>query len=495
MAYTVTYHWLDTSSRTIEYTGYHTVIAKDGFDVTLFNTVGDFEGDYIYSGDQISGKNYDLFEESSWNITEDEDTYSVRVTYDGNGHDGGYVPAHNNPVVGEDILSGHNFNYIVLSGTPTRNGYDFEGWYCSYNGNIYQEGETITISAYSNVNLVLTAMWIESQPDTPSKNYYTYKIIYNLGDNVTGAPDNIEESIEHGDDTIVYLSKPNISRPGYELENVVYYIDGEYQGQITDTEIAITIYCEMTIDVTANWQPIPIIIIEDAHTDTPVIKAGDPIVLSINASGYNLSYQWQYSHNSGVVWSNLLETDPSVTGANANTVTIIECYPDYSDYLWRCIITSENGETAESDNVTFSVIIKRPMYVKTQDGWVPCKLKIKTSNGWRSGNIKSKTVFGWPDGSDIASFTIKGVEFTTKKGMTWQQWVNSEHNVESTYYNASGNDGTLDFDDLINSGKDPSKVSIVNNAPFVTGYGYITENSGLACKSTDIIKPIDYIFT
>ena len=72
----------------------------------------------------------------------------------------------------------------------------------------------------------------------------------------------------------------------------------------------------------------------------------------VQATGDNLKYQWQYSKDNGGNWIN--SSNPSSTTDTFNLVAAA----NRNNFLVRCVITDEYGETIESDSAVFTIRTK-----------------------------------------------------------------------------------------------------------------------------------------
>jgi hypothetical protein len=84
------------------------------------------------------------------------------------------------------------------------------------------------------------------------------------------------------------------------------------------------------------------------------IKRSEKAVFSIEATGSGLTYQWQYSNNSGSTWTNLTE-GTGASGTTTNTVTRSNFYMTISNQLHRCIVTDSSGNQVISNTASLTV--------------------------------------------------------------------------------------------------------------------------------------------
>lgn len=91
------------------------------------------------------------------------------------------------------------------------------------------------------------------------------------------------------------------------------------------------------------------------------IYYGESATFSIEASGENLTYQWQVNKNGVNDFENCTGSDKDYegndiiyTGANKNTLTISSVYYAMNDWKYRCVVTNSAG-SVESDSATLRV--------------------------------------------------------------------------------------------------------------------------------------------
>jgi hypothetical protein len=74
-------------------------------------------------------------------------------------------------------------------------------------------------------------------------------------------------------------------------------------------------------------------------------EIGDEVSFTVEATGEGLSYQWQYSNNNGATWGN--------SGLPGNkTATLSTTFTEARlVYVFRCVVTDENGDSVTSDAV------------------------------------------------------------------------------------------------------------------------------------------------
>ena len=85
------------------------------------------------------------------------------------------------------------------------------------------------------------------------------------------------------------------------------------------------------------------------------ICAGNPTTFTVSAIGAALSYQWQYSTNLGVTWTNVTNGG-SYSNATTPTLTINPVLIGYDQYYYQCAVTSGGCSTMYSGSAILYVI-------------------------------------------------------------------------------------------------------------------------------------------
>ena len=74
---------------------------------------------------------------------------------------------------------------------------------------------------------------------------------------------------------------------------------------------------------------------------------GETVEFTVEATGEDLTYQWQYS-TSGVYWFN-----SSMSGSDTNSLTV-QAITKRNGQQYRCVITDANGNKLMSDPATLT---------------------------------------------------------------------------------------------------------------------------------------------
>ncbi len=102
-----------------------------------------------------------------------------------------------------------------------------------------------------------------------------------------------------------------------------------------------------------------------AQPEDVTCKAGETAKFGVEATGYNLKYQWYKSIDGGKSWSLTY-----YTGYNTNTISVLAA--DYMDsYTFRCLVTDAQGNTATSEAA--EMIIQK-FYITKQPENIECEL-------------------------------------------------------------------------------------------------------------------------
>ena len=94
---------------------------------------------------------------------------------------------------------------------------------------------------------------------------------------------------------------------------------------------------------------VPAIEITSQPTDV-IANKGDNVSFSVEATGDELTYQWQYSYDNGTTWKNTT----AEAGKNATMGIILN--GSLKDRLYRCVVTDKYGFTKESDTAKLTIV-------------------------------------------------------------------------------------------------------------------------------------------
>ena len=94
------------------------------------------------------------------------------------------------------------------------------------------------------------------------------------------------------------------------------------------------------------------------------VTSGDSVMLSIETQGNGSSYQWQYSENEGITWTDLNE----FSAASLPNFTF-QADADYDGYRYRCLVMFPSGQIV-SEPMTLSVngLSEQPSDAIAQEG-------------------------------------------------------------------------------------------------------------------------------
>ena len=140
--------------------------------------------------------------------------------------------------------------------------------------------------------------------------------------------------------------------------------------------------------------------------------SGSTVKFSITASGSGLSYQWQYSVDSGTSWDNI--TNTSYSGVKTATLSV-QAITSRNGFRYRCKVTNSSGSvysnTAKLTVVTTPSITKQPTALQAACG-TTATFKVTASGGvlsyqWQCSTDGGKT---W---KNITSSSYSGVKTAT----------------------------------------------------------------------------------
>jgi len=80
------------------------------------------------------------------------------------------------------------------------------------------------------------------------------------------------------------------------------------------------------------------------------VEEGETVSFRVAAAGTGLTYQWQYSINSGKTWKTT-----SMSGNKTDTITFA-ALANRDGNMYRCIVTAANGNTATSEGAQLTIV-------------------------------------------------------------------------------------------------------------------------------------------
>ena len=214
-------------------------------------------------------------------------------------------------------------------------------------------------------------------------------------------------------------------------------------------------------------------------------KTGETATYSVKAEGTNLKYQWQYSKDGGVSWTNF-QTSARPSAAKSNFQWVIA--DRFNNWICRCQITDESGNSVTSEaakmivrkDTTALKITQQPTNVTAKDGEA-FKIQIKAEGTglqytwlYRMKESNRWEVFYNESGSGFETRST----LSRKMRATWDG-LNIKCRIEDEYGNSIESETvTLQLDVT------PEKPTWVLNDGVLTFYGEV---------KTDEIKEKDTI--
>ncbi len=105
------------------------------------------------------------------------------------------------------------------------------------------------------------------------------------------------------------------------------------------------------VNASINMHYAPMIITQ--AEDREIIE-GENTSFSIQATGDNLSYQWQLSTDNGIIWNDLTNSS-DYSGVASNTLQILAATLSMNAYQYRCVVSGICSPPAISDEVLLTV--------------------------------------------------------------------------------------------------------------------------------------------
>ncbi|NLP48935.1 MAG: InlB B-repeat-containing protein, partial [Clostridiales bacterium] len=203
--------------------------SRTGYTFNNWNTAANASGTSYTSGAQFTMGGVDTSLYAQWT------PHTYKVTYDGNGSDGGTAMAQ----------SSHTYDVskALSKNTYTRTGYAFMGWATSTNGSVaYQDEQSVSnLTATNNGNVTLYAVWVAQQ----------YEVQY-LGNGSDGG--SMTNSF-HTVGVSKKLSKNNYTRTGYNFNGWNDAADGtgtHYNDE--ETVVNLALVGNVTVPLYAQWE-------------------------------------------------------------------------------------------------------------------------------------------------------------------------------------------------------------------------------------------------
>ena len=153
--------------------------------------------------------------------------------------------------------------------------------------------------------------------------------------------------------------------------------------------------------------------------------AGQKATFKVTATGGTgtLSYQWQYSADSGTTWAKT-----SLDGSKTATLSFT-AKADYSGRKWRCVVTDSSGTKVTSKAVLLTVnakpsFSKQPANLTTTAGQT-ASFKVTASGG--TGTLSYQWQYSADNGSTWANTSLSGsktdtLSFTAKTDYSGRKW-------------------------------------------------------------------------
>lgn len=262
--------------------------------------------------------------------------------------------------------------YLLKQGTAANGTITIpdDGFTMNQPSNYGKAGETITITAHPGEDYTAEIVKANDETLTGSADHQYSFTMPNRSVTVTAvfSPVTYTVTFESGDGTTTSVA--GISG-AYALPECTFTAPAGMRFKawsVNGNEYAPEAVIQVSADLTvkAVWEAIPVsgsepAIISPTTDQTVTVYEGGQATMSVTAENA-VSYQWYINYNDGTGWHKCGGNSPSYTSDPATLGS--------SGYLYKCVVTGENGSTAESRIFTLTVLEKRKV-PQTGDGFDP----------------------------------------------------------------------------------------------------------------------------
>lgn len=311
-------------------------LSRDNYSFTGWNTSADGTGVHYKPNTIINIGESDLNLYAQWEVIN-----QYVVNYNGNNHDGGYVPVDNSSyITGESII-------LADPGSLSRQNYFFSGWNTQSNslGVSYSSGAVISVV---DSDITLYAIWTQKP---------TYHLSYNGNEYNDG--DIPVDNMNYLSGSYATVKDPgNISRNYFDFDHWNTSSDGSGVSYFFKDEIKII---NQNITLFATWVPVFTITYKIDSADSGSItfndneyRTGDTVTLAnkndLSKAGYNFIGWSDMSDGSGTIYN---ESDNfSIPEYNVSLYPVWTALPTYT-----LTIISDNTVIQENNYLENSVVI------------------------------------------------------------------------------------------------------------------------------------------
>ncbi len=283
-------------------------LERTGFTFTGWSTRNDGTGDTLLPGDTITMDTSHIILHALW-----RSNYYL-IKYHGNGNNTGSVP--------DSEIVAYNTTVTVRSpGDLEKTGFTFTGWNTRNNGtgDTLQPGGTFITGT---ADVTLYAMWKVNQ----------YSVKYNGNGNDAGnTPDSAK--YDYGTNIKIRENTGNLKKAGYQFNGWNTAADGSGDSLAPGDSFQLD---AADIILYAQWKLSPPVII--SHPKDTSVRAGNRLTLMVQASGINLSYQWQ-------------KNGTNIDGGTSSTYSVDTVTRYDSAAAYRCIISNASGSVTSNSAV------------------------------------------------------------------------------------------------------------------------------------------------
>ena len=279
------------------------------------------------------------------------------------------------------------------------------------------------------------------------------KTVYKVGENFE--TDGMEVKLIYGDGTEEDVTSLITIPDGTSLKEGQSYVTVKYETGNT----SLTALVNITV-----YEPVSIA----THPENVTIANGKTATFKVSAAGEDLTYQWQYSADSGSTWNNT-----SLNGYNTATLSFAASSAE-DGRQYRCVVTDKYGNTATSNAATLDAytalaITTHPADATAAIGTAPTFSVVATGEGLTYQWQECKVGGSWTDLTGCTGSAQKVTASTARDGAQYRCVVTDAYGNTVT-----SNAATMDAYTALAITSHPEDVTIAigNTATFnVTATG------------------------
>ncbi len=413
--------------------GYSYTIDLRGYNLTGSQKV------YVYAID-LSGRKNPSLTNAPKTVTISS---AYTITYDANGGSG--APSSQTKAYG--------IKQTLSSTKPTRNGYTFVNWNTKKDGSgtSYSAGASYT----ANVSVTLYAQWKQNLAITAQPSDVNCTVGSKATFTVTATGSSLSYLWQYSKDsgkTWVTSGASGNKTNTISFTTTSGHNDYKYRCVVTDEDGNTVTSNAATLTVTQKL----------SITNQPKsvsCKTSAKATFSVTATGSSLSYQWQYSKDSGKTWV--------TSGASGNKTSSINFTTtvSHNGYQYRCVITDGSGNKVTSSTATLT--ITDVLTITSQPTSVSCKTGAKaTFSVTATGNSLS---YKW--------------QYSKDSGKTWITSNASGNKTSSISFAATASHNGYQYRCVITNGSGNKVMSSAATLTITDVLTITSQPTSVSCKT------------